>query len=119
MTQSRVRARLAWLLLGVLAFFYGMAAVAKLTGQMDHAFTEWWGYPAWLATVIGGVELLGAIGLLVPKATRWAVYGLSLVMLGAIYTHVAAGEGMQVMRPIAFVAVLWTALFLRRRASEV
>lgn len=48
---------------------------------------------------IGAVEVLGAIGLIVPSVTRimpkltvFAALGLVLVMLGAAATHVVIGE---------------------------
>ena len=35
-------------------------------------------------------------------------------LLGAAYTHLSNGEGAQVIRPIAFLAVLWVVWWLRR-----
>ena len=117
MSPSQIRTILAWILLVLVAVMFGASALAKLSGRMTEMF-EVWGYPAWFATFIGVVELLGAIGLLIPKTTRWAVYGLTAVMVGAAYTHVAAGEGSQVLRPIVFAGVMWTALFVRGRAAR-
>jgi uncharacterized membrane protein YphA (DoxX/SURF4 family) len=75
---------------------------------------EGWGYAAWFATLIGVLELAGAIGLIVPRTTRWAILGLTAIMLGAAYTHLANGEGVQVVRPLVFLAGLWGLWFLRR-----
>jgi|SRR5699024_2693120 len=48
---------------------------------------------------IGTAELLGAIGLILPKAlnilpvlTAWAAVGLGIVMLGAMFTHLRYKE---------------------------
>jgi putative oxidoreductase len=72
-----------------------------------------WGYPPWFATLIGILELIGAVGLLIPRTTRYAVLWLSVIMCGAGYTHLANHEGMQLLRPILFLSVLWTIWLLR------
>lgn len=56
-----------------------------------------WAYPAWFATLIGVLELTGAVGLLIPRTTRYAVLGLTVIMSGAAYTHLANHEGIQVL----------------------
>ncbi len=117
MNQSKVRSVLSWVLVALVAAMFAMSGLAKLGGQMTEMFATW-GYPPWFATLIGVAELAGAIGLLVPRTTRWAVYGLSAVMLGAAYTHIANGEGVEVLRPIVFIVVMWTALLLRGRAAS-
>ena len=45
------------------------------------------GLPTVLAYVIGGAELLGGIGLLIPRFTRLAAMGLVIVMIGAVFMH--------------------------------
>ena len=103
----------SWILIAVLALLFLFAALSKLTGAATPMF-EGWGYPAWFATLIGVAELAGAIGLLIPKTTRCAIYGLTAVMLGAIFTHISAGEGAQVLRPLIFLGGLWSIWFLKR-----
>ncbi len=97
----------------LLAAAYGMAGLGKLTGAATEMFAGW-GYPAWFATLIGILELAGALGLLIPKTTRYAILGLTGIMLGAVYTHLANDEGMQVLRPVIFLVVLWLVWWLRR-----
>jgi uncharacterized membrane protein YphA (DoxX/SURF4 family) len=101
----------------LLALGYLAAGAGKLTGAANQMFTHW-GYPTWFATVIGVLELFGAIGLLIPKTTRFAVLGLTVIMFGAIYTHLSNHEGPQVLRPIIFLAVLWTVWWLRRADGQ-
>lgn len=72
-----------------------------------------WGYPPWFATLIGVLELAGGVGLLIPRLTRYAILGLTLIMFGAAYTHLANHEGIQVLRPVIFLAVLWTVWWTR------
>lgn len=104
---------IGWVLVVLLAAAYGMAALGKLSGAATEMFAQW-GYPAWFAALIGILELVGALGLLIPKTTRYAILGLTGIMLGAAYTHLANGEGMQVLRPLVFLAVLWGVWWLRR-----
>lgn len=112
MSAARARTVIGWILVVLLALAYGAAALGKLTGAATEMFAGW-GYPAWFATLIGVLELAGALGLLIPKTTRWAILGLTVIMLGAAYTHLANGEGMQVLRPVIFLAVLWAVWWLR------
>lgn len=106
----------SWILIVIMAALFLMAALGKLTGAATPMF-EAWGYPAWFAMLIGIAELAGAIGLLIPKTTRWAAVGLVAVMLGAAYTHVSNGEGAQVLRPLVFMGGLAAILLLRRSSS--
>ena len=45
-----------------------------------------WGYPAWFATVIGVLELTGALGVLAPRLAPYAATGLFVIMIGALHT---------------------------------
>ncbi len=113
MNAAKARHVIGWILVVLLAAGYALAALGKLTGAATEMFAGW-GYPAWFATLIGVLELAGALGLLIPRTTRYAVLGLTVIMLGASYTHLANGEGMQVLRPAIFLAVLWLVWWLRR-----
>jgi uncharacterized membrane protein YphA (DoxX/SURF4 family) len=102
----------AWVLAILLGAMYVMAGIGKLGGG-GQMFADW-GYAPWFAVFIGICEILGGVGLIVPFTTRPAVLGLTLIMLGAIYTHVANSEGIDVIRPVAFLVVLWVIWWLRR-----
>jgi len=108
----KIRTVIGWVLTVLLALAFLASAVVKLTGVATPMFAHW-GYPPWFATLIGVLELAGALGLLIPKATRYAIPGLTGIMLGATYTHLASYEGMQVLRPVIFLAVLWIVWWLR------
>ena len=45
------------------------------------------GLPGWFAAFIGGAELLGGIGLLIPRTVRLAALGLTTIMAGTIVMH--------------------------------
>ena len=107
----------SWVLAVLLAVVFFLAAVGKLSGGMAGMF-EQWGYAAWFATLIGVLEFAGAVGLLIPKVTRPAILGLTLIMFGAAYTHIANAEGAQVLRPLIFLMLLWTLWWLRRGSGS-
>ena len=108
----KVRKITSWVLVVLLAALFGMAASGKLTGVSTEMFARW-GYPAWFAIFIGVLEALGAIGLLIPSLTRFAVYGLTVIMLGASYTHLVNAEGLRAIQPLVFILFMWAALYLR------
>ena len=57
------------------------------------------GYPQWFRIVTGSLEVLGGIGLLIGIWLPWlaalASAGLTLVMLGAVFTQVRTRESWQ------------------------
>ena len=113
MNLPRGRTIISWVLVVLLALAFLASAAVKLTGVATRMFAHW-GYPAWFAKVIGVIELAGAVGLIIPKTTRHAVLGLTVIMFGAAYTHLANHEGIQMLRPAIFLTVLWAVWWLRR-----
>ncbi len=91
-----------WILQVLLALAFGMAGLLKMT-QPSAKLAERMKWVNDFSTtqirLIGGLELLGAIGLLLPALTRilpWltplAATGLVLTMIGAAIVHVRRGE---------------------------
>lgn len=98
-----------WVVQILLALLFVMAGfmkvsqpVAKLQERMS-----WAKHAApWMVRMVGVLEILGAIGLILPKATNilpWltpvAALGLVLTMLGAIIIHFGLKEAKQVGMP--------------------
>ena len=68
------------------------------------------GYPQWFRVVTGALEVLGGLGLLIGIWIPWlaalASAGLTLVMLGAILTHLRIREPLQkIVLPIVMGAL--------------
>lgn len=107
---------LMWVLSVLLAVAYFWSGLWKLLGSeaMANQFAGW-GYATWFMTLIGMIEVAGGLALLVPQAAPYAAAALGVVMLGAAYTHVANGEGAEVLRPLIFLAVLAVVFWLRRQ----
>ncbi|MFD2720717.1 DoxX family protein [Hymenobacter monticola] len=83
-----VRNIIAWILQALLAAMFIYSGASKL---MDLAGTtknfEGMGLPGVLATVVAVAELLGGIGLLIPRTVRLAAIGLIIIMIGAVVMH--------------------------------
>ena len=91
-----------WVVQGLLALAFLAAGGMKLTTPIEQlkANMPWVnGSMGSLVRFIGFVELLGALGLILPAATRivprltpLAARGLTVVMLLAVITHLGRGE---------------------------
>ena len=104
-----------WMLTAVLAVFFLLAGSLKLRGtpsQVDN-FAHW-GYAAWFLYVVGAVEVVGAIGLLVPRLAGFAILLLGGTMLGASLTHLVHHEMKAVPVPLAILGLLSVVGYARR-----
>jgi len=88
---------LGFLLPGVTKFLPQFGWVGRFAG---------WGYAAWFVTVIGSLEVLGALALWIPRVRQYAVALLGVIMLGAIYTSLTHPPVAAVLRPAIFLALL-------------
>ena len=104
-----------WISQVILFIAFGVLGVMKLTMGMD-ALTRlmtWPGnVPEWLVRTIGGAELAGAIGVLVPALTgiapwlsRWAAFGLALAMGIALGYHLMLFQGFMLRPSLALLIV--------------
>ncbi len=100
------------IMLAVVYLIVGIAQIAGVAGIAE-SFARW-GYPAWFRIVIGVLELAGAAILLLPKASALAAVGLAVLMAGAMYTHVQAGEYPMILLNALLVALLGWLGWLRR-----
>lgn len=109
-----------WVVQIVLALVYGMAGFMKLSQPIDALVASGMSYagdyPELLTRFIGTMEVLGAIGVILPAASRiapWltplAALGFSIIQVLAMGLHISRGE-FQVL-PVNLV-LLALALFL-------
>jgi uncharacterized membrane protein YphA (DoxX/SURF4 family) len=114
MSTSRAGIVVAWILSALLALAFLASGIPKLLTVPVWAqkFTHW-GYPGWFLLAIGTLEIAGAILLLIPRWTRYGALVLAAVMIGATYTHLKNGEGLQVLRPLICLACLGLLFWLR------
>src|SRR5690242_8852772 len=67
------------------------------------------GYPVYFLTIIGVWKILGVIALIVPKfplVKEWAYAGFVFLCTGAIYSHIATGNGAAELFPATLLLVL-------------
>lgn len=107
---------LLWVVAGLLALAFlgagGMKLATPRAGlQEKMAWVEDFSDNA--VKGIGLVEVLGAIGLIVPAATgiapvlvAWAALGLAGVMAGAVVVHLKRGEGIAAAVPSIVLGLL-------------
>jgi putative oxidoreductase len=86
-----------------LAVAFVFVGISKLEGPSAGRWTErfvQWGYPANAQYVIGVLEVLGGVGLLMPKWRRAAAATLVALMIGALDTHAVHAEFPRLIPPL-------------------
>ena len=88
-----------WIVSGLLAVMFLFAGLFKLLASTADLEASAQGVPVILLKIAGTAEVLGAIGLILPAATRimpvltpLAAAGLALTMVGATITNLIIGE---------------------------
>jgi len=111
-----------WILSGLLAALFLFAGGFKLVKpEMAKAGFVQMGYAAWFAIFIGVCEVLGGIGVLIPRVAGLAAACLSVIMIGAVYTVVSHHMyGDAVVPAITFLLLIFVshARFTSGRASQ-
>ena len=81
---------LTWVLMGLVSLVVIGGGVSKLLGvEMALMSFATLGLPAWFATFIGAAEVAGGLGIWLRKTSALAAAGLVIIMIGAVYYHVA------------------------------
>ena len=104
-----------WVLQILAAAAFLAAGSAKLTGaeQMVAVF-EKVGIGQWFRYLTGSLEVLGAIGLLIPRVTFYAAALLATVAIGAVMAHLVV-LGASAAGPAAVLLLITgTIAYLRR-----
>lgn len=112
---------LAWILAVFLAVVFLSAGGVKLIGSpaMIQEF-EHIGIGQWFRYFTGVWEVVGAIGILIPKFRFWAALELAAVMIGATFTNIAILHVPPLARLTALLLALALVLaWLRRPRREL
>jgi len=81
-----------WLALGMLST--GIVQLLKLKEEVD--MMTHLGYPIYFLTILGVWKILGVVTVLIPKfplLKQWAYAGFFFAMSGAVFSHLASGDG--------------------------
>lgn len=112
---------LAWILTVFLAVVFFLAGGVKLFSSpaMIQEFAHI-GLGQWFRYFTGAWEVVGAIGILIPKYRFWAALELAVVMVGATFTNIAILHVPPLARLTALLLVLALVLaWLRRPRREL
>ncbi|WFR94554.1 DoxX family protein [Rhizobium tumorigenes] len=106
-----------WILRVLVALMFLAAATMKLTSQpMMVAEFEQVGIGQWFRFLTGGLELIGAIAVLVPRTSILGALLLLLVDAGAFVAQIAVLH-MDWVHTIVIGAVIALLIYLQRRAT--
>lgn len=94
-----------WLLTLLLAVVMIGPGSDKFTGPTWERMFRTWGYPDSFYLLIGAVEVVGGIGLLIPKVASASALVLAVVMAGAAATQILRG-GRNGIGEIVFMLLL-------------
>lgn len=81
-----------WLALGMVST--GVVQLLKMKEEVS--MMEHLGYPAYFLTILGVWKILGTVAVLMPKfplLKEWAYAGFFFAMSGAVFSHLAVGDG--------------------------
>lgn len=111
-----------WASAVILALVYILAGIPKLGGFSDalHRFHEW-GYSDEFMMFIGISEFVAAILLVIPRTAFYAASYLGVVMVGAIYTHLAFDGSMMALLPafcLSFLSFIAYESYAKRAGSS-
>ncbi|MBD0383805.1 DoxX family protein [Paenibacillus sedimenti] len=112
------------ILQGLLALGYLMFGFMKLSGNemQAQAFSEVYGYGVGFMYVVGAIELLAAIGLIIgfkkPRVAFYSAGVIVLTMVGAVGTHLMAGQGIGVATMPIVLLILALIVVLGRRSER-
>lgn len=119
-----------WVVQIVLAAVYGMAGFMKLTQPIDALVASGMSYagdyPELLTRFIGTMEVLGAIGIILPAATRiaprltpLAALGFSAIQVLAMGLHTMRGEYQVLPVNLVLLALSLFVLWGRSRKAPI
>ncbi|MGH3851329.1 MAG: DoxX family protein [Pseudonocardiaceae bacterium] len=91
-SRSRSTNTTLWVLQGITAAGFALSSLLKLSGSPEAlAVFEAMGTAGWMPYVIGVLEIIGAIGLLIPRLSGTAALAFVALTIGALVCHAIWG----------------------------
>jgi putative oxidoreductase len=114
--RSRVTATIGWVLRILGAVLFGYFGFGKVTGSNLAAVDTFdqIGIGQWLRVAIGTLELLGAVGLLIPLTAGLAAACLAALVVGAMGVELFVVDDGNITAPLICFAVVTVVAVLRR-----
>ena len=108
-----------WLALGMTST--GIVQIIKMKEEAD--MMKHLGYPLYFLTLLGIWKILGVIAILIPKfplLKEWAYAGFFFAMSGAVFSHLACGDGAkELFGPILLIVLTVTSWYFRPAEKKV
>lgn len=116
--NAKMQNIIAWVFTILLALMFLSAGIFKFIPPIE-MLDQWamWEVDPTFMKVIGGAEILGAIALFIPKLRTLAILGLSLILIGALYTLITHNDFQNINGAI-FGLIMLGLLFLFRRSPK-
>lgn len=102
-----------WLSLGMVST--GLVQIMRLEEETQ-AMLEL-GYPEYFLVILGAWKLLGVVAILVPGVPllkEWAYAGFTFAMSGAIFSHLAGGDPMDIFPPALLLTLTGISWWFRK-----
>jgi len=106
-----------WLSLGMIST--GIVQLFKLKGDGPGSLESMTrlGYPEYFVPLLGAAKILGVIALLIPKfplLKEWTYAGFFFMMVGAIFTHIVAGNSLgEIFPPLLLLILIVVSWYFR------
>jgi len=112
--SGRLRRVIGWALCVITALVFVMVGGIKLVGRpnMVREFAQI-GLGQWFRYLTGTLEVTGAIGVLMPRYSRWAALLLAAVMVGATIANLTVLH-MSPALPVGLLLLTITVAWLRK-----
>jgi putative oxidoreductase len=110
-----------WACAILLAVAFVFVGISKLEGPSAMRWTErfvHWGYPANAQYIIGVLEILGGLGVLIPRWRRAAAATLVVLMIGALGTHAVKAEFPRLIPPLVLGGLAFLMYSARSRPGR-
>jgi hypothetical protein len=108
-----------WLALGMLST--GTVQIIKMEEEVDVVTNL--GYPVYLLAILGVWKILGVVAVLLPKfplVKEWAYAGFFFAMSGAVFSHLAIGDGAkELFGPILLIILTVVSWYFRPADRKV
>ena len=108
-----------WLALGMTST--GIVQIIKMKEEVD--MMTHLGYPLYFLTIIGVLKILGVIAILIPKfplLKEWTYAGFFFAMSGAVFSHLAAGDGAkEFFGPVLLIILTVVSWYFRNEDRKI
>ena len=116
----RLRGAAVWAGVIFLAVTFVAVGLSKFEGASAMRWSErfgQWSYPSNAAYVVGVLEILGGLGVLIPRWRRAASLTLGVLMVGALCTHLVHAEFLRVIPPLVLGGLAFLMYSSHRRPA--